>query len=68
MKTRTDYAEGERYGKKIVNELYRIVEAGKVSWSWIQTVDGESHEFFHFISEKNMRQKMKEWDFYFERR
>lgn len=66
-KNRTEYAEGFRDGRKIINELFRIVEAGKRSWSWIQTIDGVPHEKFRFISEKNMRDKMREWDFHFEK-
>lgn len=67
-RTRTDYAEGDRYGKHIINEIFHIVECGKGEWKWMQTVDGEPHELCHFISEKNMRDKMKEKDFYFERK
>lgn len=66
-KKRTDYAKGCHNGKEIINELFRVVQAGKGSWLWIQTIDGVPHEKFKFISEKNMRDKMREWDFYFER-
>ena len=66
-KRRTDYAEGYRDDRMIINELFRVVEAGKGSWIWIQTIDGVKHEKFRFISEKNMRDKMRMLDFYFEK-
>lgn len=68
MKNRIELAETiNAQGQHVLNELYIERIGGKKEYQWFQTVENNKRLLFHFISEKNMRQKMREWDFYFEK-
>lgn len=67
MRDRVELAEKLVHGRHVVNELYLVRMGGKKEYEWIQTIDGTKRTLFHFISEKNMRDKMKEWDFHFQK-
>ena len=66
-RNRIEIAEKTVDGRHILNELYVVRSAGKKEYQWLQTIDGVERVMFHFISEKNMRNKMKEWDFHFQK-
>ena len=67
MRNRIEFAEKLENGRHVVNELYLVRMGGKKEYEWVQTVNGNKYVLFHFISEKNMRDKMKERDFHFQK-
>ncbi len=67
MRDRIELAEKTVNGRHVVNELYLVRMGGQKEYEWVQTINGTKRTLFHFISEKNMRNKMKEWDFHFQK-
>lgn len=66
-RNRIEIAEKTVDDRHILNELYVVKIAGKKEYEWVQTTNGVKRTLFKFMSEKNMRNKMKEWDFHFQK-